>query len=231
MSTHKNILIIGTSHIAKTSVEQVKKNFLSFKPDIICVELDSGRLQALLSKEKSKITLSAIKHIGVTGYLFALLAQFVQKKLGNVVGVSPGSEMKMALKLAKINHVRVALIDQDITITLRRLSKYFTFKEKLRIAQDIVLGPFSKKRRELVGMNFDLSKVPEKELIKKLILMMKNRYPNLHNVLIHERNIVMAKRIRRLSDDNPDKNIMVVIGAGHEEEMLKMIKKEEKTKR
>ena len=41
----------------------------------------------------------------------------------------PGSEMKEAVRLAQINQVPLGLIDQDITITLRRFSKYFTFKD------------------------------------------------------------------------------------------------------
>lgn len=220
-----NILIVGTSHIAKTSVQEVKKSFLEFKPDVICIELDKNRIQSILSKEEKKgIPISAIKHIGVTGYLFALLAQYVQKKLGDSVGVMPGAEMKIAIHLAQTNQIPLALIDQDISITLSRLSKYFTYKEKFRMVSDMFLSAFSSKHRQFVGIDFDLDKVPKDEIIEKMIGYVEKRYPNIYKVLIHERNIVMVRRIRKIMLESPDKRIMVVVGAGHKKEMLEMLK-------
>ncbi|PLW80771.1 hypothetical protein C0585_00860 [Candidatus Woesearchaeota archaeon] len=220
-----NILIVGTSHIAKTSIKEVKQSFLDFKPDIIAVELDRNRIQSLFQKQKGGVPISAIKQIGITGYVFVSIAGFVQRKLGNMVGVMPGSEMKEAVRLANINKVPLALIDQDIQVTLARFSKQFTFKEKMRLLGDIFLSPFSKKRRLNLGMNFDLNKVPEEEIIEKMIGLVKKRYPSLYNVLIHERNLVMAKRLKMMSLKEPHKKIMAVVGAGHKKEMIRIINK------
>ena len=63
-----------------------------------------------------------------------------------------------------------------------------------------------------------------KKLIKKLVDKVKKRYPNIYKVLIEERNIVMANNLRNIISRNKDKKILAIIGAGHEEEILEMIK-------
>jgi pheromone shutdown protein TraB len=137
----------------------------------------------------------------------------------------PGSEMKLAYKLAKKNNCRVELIDQDILITLRKFSKAFTWREKLRIVADIFNGIFFGKR-ELKEMGFDgdLSKVPEREVIKKMIQRVKKRYPGIYKVLVEDRNYFMANNLQRLLTLNPDKKILAIVGAGHEEEIIRLLK-------
>jgi pheromone shutdown-related protein TraB len=220
-NTYKNVKLIGTSHIAKGSIDLIAKTFSEYSPDIVCVELDRGRLHALLTDEKPDRSLRGIRTYGLQGYLFALIGGFIQGKLGNVVGVKPGSDMLAAVNLARREHKQLELIDQDIAVTLKRFSKSFTWREKFRIVADIVKAPFSKR------MKIDLNNVPEHELVSKLILQVKDRYPSIYKVLIEERNYVMAKNIYNIMSKNPEKNILVIIGAGHEREMLKLIKQED----
>jgi pheromone shutdown-related protein TraB len=219
---YKNLLIIGTSHIARQSVKEINDKFSEIMPDIVCVELDSRRLHALLTDAKPNYSLSGIKQYGLQGYLFAVIAGVLQKKLGNIVGIKPGSDMLAAVSLARQNNRQLMLIDQDITITLRRFSKEFTFKEKMRLLWDIMRSPFSKQK-----IKINLNEVPKDKLIQEMMKQLKDRYPSLYNVLIHERNIVMAKNLVKIMEKNPEKKILTVIGAGHEKEMLELIKKEE----
>lgn len=218
---YKNIFIIGTSHIARQSIKDINNRFSELNPDIICVELDHKRLHALLTNAEPDYSLAGIRKYGLQGYLFAVIGGFIQKKLGNVVGIKPGSDMLTAVNLARDNKKQLMLIDQDIEITLRRFSKEFTFKEKMRFVWDIIRSPFAKK------MKINLNEVPAEKLIEQMIGQLRDRYPSLYNVLIHERNIVMAKNIYHIMDKNPDKKIMIIIGAGHEKDLLKLVKKEE----
>ncbi len=114
----KNLTIIGTSHIAKQSIKEVQIVILKEEPDIVALELDKRRLTALLSEKKSKITIKDIKHVGLKGWIFSIIGAWVEKKLGDQVGVSPGSDMVAAFKAARKAKAKVALIDQDIEITL-----------------------------------------------------------------------------------------------------------------
>ena len=213
--------IIGTSHIARQSINDINRNFSEFDPDIVCVELDHKRLHALLTNAKPDYSLAGIKRYGLQGYLFAVIAGILQKKLGNVVGIKPGADMLTAINLARDNTKQLMLIDQDIEVTLKKFSKEFTFKEKIRLLWDIIKSPFSKK------MKINLNEVPKEKLIHELMKQLKDSYPSLYNVLITERNAVMAKNIYKIMEKNPEKKVMVIIGAGHEAEMFQLIKKEE----
>ena len=149
---YKNLVILGTSHIAKQSLDEVKKYIEEEKPDVIAIELDSKRLPALMSKAPRKIQLRAIRQIGLKGFVFSLIGAWAEKKLGEYVGVTPGSEMKQAVRLAKKNNMKVALIDQDIEITLRRLSKSLTWKEKWNFHVDVFKAIVLRKKE----VEFDL---------------------------------------------------------------------------
>ena len=62
--------------------------------------------------------------------------------------------------------------------------------------------------------------------IKKLINKVKKRYPNIYNVLVKERNEVMAKKLARLMKDKPDDKLLAIVGAGHEEEIIDLIERD-----
>jgi len=218
---YKNLTIIGTSHIAKQSLEDVEKAIVDGKPDIVALELDKRRLYSLFNKNQNKIRIYDIKRIGVKGFIFSLIGAWVEKKLGKLVGVSPGSEMKKAATLAKKHKMKIALIDQDIEITLKRFSKSLTWKEKRNFFVDIIQGFFSRKK----VIEFDLTKVPSKKIIKKLVGKVKERYPNIYKVLIEERNEVMARNLKEILEQNQDKKILAIVGAGHEDDILKLIEK------
>lgn len=212
------IYVVGTSHIAEASAKHIRESAEKIQPDIIAIELDKNRLHALKEKAAGKkderLPLSMIKQIGVTGYTFAVLGRALQKKLGGMVKVEPGIDMLEGVKISEEKNLKLALVDQDIQITLKRLSQEFTFKEKIRILWDVISAPFSKKKYA-----FDMSKVPDDKMIEFLLGLMKKRYPNLHKVLVEERNVVMARNLDSLVRKNPGKKILLIIGAGHEDDL------------
>ena len=214
-----NIIFIGTSHISPDSIKNVRETIIKKRPDIVAIELDRKRLRALLSEKKRGLSAADIKRIGLKGWLFALLGQWIQKKLGQKIGVMPGSEMLAAYKTARQNHIQVALIDQDIKKTLRNFSKSLTWREKWNFFADFFKGIFSKKK-----IKIDLRKVPEEKLIEKLIAELKIRYPNVYKVLIEDRNKVLAKNLCKLIRKFPDQTIVAVLGAGHVKEVKKLVK-------
>jgi len=218
---YHNLTIVGTSHIAKESLDEVR-HAVAKHPDLIALELDKERLFALLGKVKrEKLKLKHIKKIGFKGFLFSLLGEYAENKLGEQVGVKPGDEMKLAAQLAAQLQIPVVLIDQQITTTMRRFSEVLTWKEKWNFLVDVIKAIFTRK-----PMPFDLSKVPSKRVVQKLTKEVKQRYPNVYKVLVEERNEVMAKRLAKLIRDDPVRSILAIVGAGHEEELIELIKKE-----
>ncbi len=226
-----NLTIIGTSHIAKQSVNEIKRYIIDNNPNIVAVELDRNRLSALLQKKKQQhISFKQIRHIGFKGFMFAVIGGWIQKKMGKIVQIQPGEDMLTAVKMAKEHNAKIALIDQNISITLQKLSKAFTIKEMWKLFVDMLKGVFFKKREmKKYGMEkLDLTKVPGKKVIKQIMRVLKKRYPNIHRVLVHERNVIMARNLSKIMQQNPDKHILAVVGAGHEDEMFKMIQENNK---
>ena len=219
MIQYKNLVLIGTSHISPESVKEVKKIIDEIKPTYVAVELDKGRLLGLMGK-KEKLKIKDMFKLGIKETLFIMFGSWLEKKLGKMVRTKPGDEMKVAVREAAKIKAKILLIDQEINITVKRLFKYLTFKEKIRFVGDIVKGllGFGEK------MSIDLRKVPESELIEKLILQVKERYPNIYKVLITERNEIMAKRLIKFMEKNPSEKIVAVVGAGHESGMSEIIK-------
>src|SRR3989344_74424 len=141
------ISIIGTSHIARESVEEIKQYSESKKPEIVAVELDAQRAEGLLRHQKTSVSIKDITKIGVKGFVFVKVGQFVQGKLGQLVGSDPGSEMRTAILEAKKRQLIVAFIDQPIQKTLQAFSKSLSWKERIQFAGDIVKGIFSGKKQ------------------------------------------------------------------------------------
>ncbi len=210
MERFGNITLIGTSHIAKESIEKVNNSITEIKPEIVALELDPGRAYALQHKFKRAKNISLLKTLGLSGFLFYIFGEITQKKLGKIVNLKPGSEMLAAMKTAEKTGCKIALIDRDIQITLRRFSKHFRKKEILKLLLDLVKGIFKKNKFKI-----DLSKVPSDKVIDYAMKQVKKNYPSLYKVLVEERDVYMAKQLIRITQLNPDKKIVAVVGAGH----------------
>ncbi|MDO8642906.1 MAG: TraB/GumN family protein [Candidatus Woesearchaeota archaeon] len=223
----KHVILLGTSHIAEESVRAIESAIEKHLPDIVAVELDAGRLEALTHKQRRASFFQLVPRVGVTGAVFALIGAYMQKRLGAQVGVLPGADMLAAVRAAQKRKLQVFLIDQNIEVTLARFSQQFTLREKMRLLGDILMALFFPQRqmKKYGVFTLDLSRVPSTKLIARLIREIKKRYPSLYRVLIQERNEYMAYQLVRLLHLHPDKKILAVVGAGHEEGMRALLQK------
>ncbi len=234
-----NLTVIGTSHIAKDSVNRVKEAILAEKPGIVAVELDHARLHVLLSGQKPRFSLSMIKVMGLTGTIFFLIGSFLQKRLGKLIGTVPGEEMRAAVELARQNGTRVALIDQPFNITMGRISG-INLMEKLKLVRDILfgmagfeketqivqgtIGPIRKKANWEMHMELDLTKVPPESFVRMAMKKVKGRYPQLYKALVTDRDNYMAKMLATIMRTEPQSMIVAVVGAGHEKEIIRLVR-------
>lgn len=220
MHIYKNLFVIGSSHISEQSIIQVKEGFKEISPDFVAIELDERRAASLFERKKPNKFL-LLKMLGLPGFVFYIIGELIQKNLGKIVKIEPGSEMKTAILQAKENNKGVVFIDRDIQITLTRFSKYFKKRELIKMVFDIFFGKKEK-------MNFDLRKVPSPEFIDMALKEVKTRYPSIYRILIEERDVYMSQRLYALSKTFPDKKILVVVGAGHIKGILENLEKLEK---
>ncbi len=223
------LTILGTSHVSEESVSSVSKSIKEGSFDIVCVELDKQRLHAL-SKNIQHTTgirsIGMIKDIGITGFIFALIASVAQKRIGKKLKTQPGSDMMAAVRSAAEKNIPVALIDQDVRVTLKKLSKEVRFREKIRLAWDLL--------RSMVGMrtalndidkSFDLKRTPPDEIVEKILRKTKDRYGGLYKVLVEDRNKIMSKRILGVLKKDEGWHVVAVIGAGHKEGMIEELER------
>lgn len=224
-NSEARITILGTSHIAQQSIQDIQQQLHAINPDIIAVELDRQRLHGLLSNQKPSLDIRILPQVGVKGYLFAVIGAFLQKKLGGLVDVSPGADMKFASQQAMQAKKTLVLIDQPIIVTLKRFSQTFTWKERGRLFWDLLTG-WRKKQRVVIP----LTTVPGQDLVTMLLKQVKGRYPSLYNVFVHERDVYMAKQLVAVRKKFPEHSVFAVVGEGHmqglTQELEKLIKQE-----
>ena len=99
----KRIVLIGTAHVSKESVEEVEREIRDEKPDCVAIELDQQRFESLNDSEGYK-NVDVVK-ILKQGKGFLMLANLVlasfQKRMGDNAGVKPGDEMRAGINVAK----------------------------------------------------------------------------------------------------------------------------------
>ena len=118
----REIILVGTAHVSKESVELVKRVIASEMPDCVCVELDPKRYKALSGRKRweSLDLKEIIRKKQLSTLLVNLVLSSYQKKLGMQLGVVPGSELLEATREAEKNAIPVSLCDRDVRVTLRR---------------------------------------------------------------------------------------------------------------
>ena len=215
-----NIILIGTAHVSKKSVVEVRNAIEKYKPEIVAIELCDKRYQAITKKnqwEKMNI-MEVIK----TGKGFLLLVQtflaMIQRKLGKEFGVEPGSEMLMAISEAKKYQLKIALVDRDITITFKRAWRLMTVREKLRIfwysmkaligydrieeeleeeleKKEKEMGKDKEKNKEKDSKEAALDRLMQEDVISALMEELRTVVPNATKALIDERDQYISKKI------------------------------------
>ncbi len=208
--------LVGTSHVATQSAKLVKQAFEEFQPNVVAIELDRNRLQALLEeratkgKRKRSSFFALSRVVGVKAALFALIAGMLQRKLATKMDLVPGAEMLVGHDEARRRRLPLLLADQDLRITLHRLNNAMGWPEFKQFLKDFWCSIF---KRETV--QFDLRDVPDDKVVEQLLTMVRQRYPRPYKVLVSERNAHMARVLLAHHRVAPDDKILVVIGAGH----------------
>ncbi len=203
------IILVGTAHVSDKSVAEVNEVIDKERPDIVAVELDKGRYQALKGEEEVKEV--NIKELlsGGKFYYFLLhwLLAYVQKKIGSDTGVKPGAEMLSAIEKAEKTGARIALIDRDIQVTLGRFWNKMSFFEKLKLFISLIGAMFGFGTKEI-----DIDSVTNEDVVTQLVSELRKMAPSAASVLLDERDAFMAKNLLEISKDG---TVVAVVGAGH----------------
>ena len=130
--------------------------------------------------------------------------------------------MMKAVEIAKKNDIKIALIDQDIGTTLNGI-KNIPRGEKFKLIWYLIKAPILIK---VPGLNkekatINLSETLSEEIIQLAIKLLETEFPTLYKVLLENRNIFMAEKIKELQKHF--EKIVVVVGAGHKKGLESLI--------
>lgn len=202
------IRIIGTAHVSKESVREVREAIAAFSPDVVAVELDAGRYAGLKKQAQEASVESVLEAKTFTQLLVQWILAYLQRKIGLDVGVEPGAEMKAAVEDAEARGIHVALIDRDIRITLRRFWQSLSLFEKIRMFYALAVSAINIDDEEI-----DVEELKKQDVIALAMEEFRTFSPNGARALIDERDAYLAHQINRLALSHD--RILVVIGAGH----------------
>ena len=142
----RQIYLVGTAHVSKESVEDVRKTVALVEPDTICVELCESRHKTLTQKDvwRKMDIFKVIQEKKATLLLAQLIMSSFYRRLGAKLGVQPGAEMLEGVALATDTDARLVLADRDIQITLKRVWGYLGFWTKMKLLNHLLVGIFTR---------------------------------------------------------------------------------------
>jgi pheromone shutdown-related protein TraB len=207
-----NIILIGTAHISEESVNEVRQAIATYKPDIVAVELCQRRYDTITKKDKWENTpvTALIKSNNAYFMLAQTFLSSIQRRLGEEYGVEPGSEMIAAMQEAEKHNIKVALVDRDITVTLKRAWQKMGVREKFRVIWEFLKAMLGYDEGELEDL--DLKELMKQDVISQMMEEFSKIAPSAAMVLISERDQYIAQKI---FEESHKGTVVAVVGAGH----------------
>lgn len=205
----KEIVLIPTAHVSTESVKLVKETIEEFNPDSICVELDKDRYNNITNPKAWKNTniIDVIKDKKVTLLIVNLVLSAYQANIAKKLKTKPGAEMMQGIKSANELNKNLVLADRNIKTTFIRIWRKMKFKEKCRFIFSMI---FAKDESEDISEE-DLEELIKKENLENVVIDMGKEYPQIAQVLLHERDKYLAYKIKNAKG----KKILAILGAAH----------------
>ncbi len=150
---------------------------------------------------------SIIKQKQLSTLIINLVLSSYQKKLGEKLGVTPGTELLEAVQTAKEKNIPVELCDREVRITLRRAWHSMSFWQKLKFLFGGLAGIFEK--QELTEEK--LAELRSKDVLSEMMDELGKAMPVLKEVIIDERDQYIAQKMK----ESKGEKIVSIVGAGH----------------
>jgi pheromone shutdown-related protein TraB len=205
----KTYYIIGTAHISRKSVEEVRDVIEQVRPDTVCVELCETRYNAMINEDHwKKLNIIQVIRQGKALMLLANLAlSSFQRKMGEQMGVKPGAELKEGVDAANDVGAKLVLADREIQITLKRTWRNLSFWKKFLVISGLLESViFSEKMSEE-----DLEKMKERDQLSDMMEEFAKAMPSVKEPLIDERDQFLMSKVEEAEGEK----VVAVVGAGH----------------
>ncbi|AFA48154.1 TraB/GumN family protein [Acetobacterium woodii] len=205
----KEIILIGTAHVSKNSVDEVHETIKAEQPDSICIELDQQRYEAINQKEKwSNTDIVQIIKSKRAGFMFVnILLSNYQRKLAEQFGIESGQEMMEGMACAKEYGAELVLADRSIQITFNRIWRGCSLWEKIKVLFSIILSVVDDE--EITEE--DLESLKSDDMLTAALSEMGSAFKGVKKYLVDERDQYLAYKIKNA----PGEKVVAVLGAAH----------------
>ncbi|MCL4265262.1 MAG: TraB/GumN family protein [Anaerolineae bacterium] len=205
----RTFIIVGTAHISQESTDLVRQVIERERPDVVCVELDEQRYQTLANQRKweSLDLRQVIRQKQLMTLIINLMLSSYQKRLGQKLGVAPGTELLEATKVAQEMGIPVELVDRDVRITLRRAWNSMSLWEKSKLLSAGLAGMME--GQEITEEQ--LAELRQTDVLTELMQELGRFMPKLKTVLIDERDTYITQKTLAAQGQK----VVAVVGAGH----------------
>lgn len=216
----KDIYLVGTAHLSRESVEDVRTTVEQVHPSAICIELCQARYQAMTQADNwSKMDIFKVVHQKKSTFLLAqLIMTSFYRRLGEKLDIQPGAEMLEGIDLAEKTGAELVLADRNIEITLKRIWGYLRFWDKFKLFMQVTLGLFG-------GEEIDSSMIEDlkkQDQLEAVMAEFAGKFPEIKRRLIDERDTYLSQEIRKA----PGNTVVAVVGAGHVPGIVQQIQTE-----
>ncbi|GGA75338.1 pheromone shutdown protein [Arenimonas soli] len=204
--------LLGTAHVSQASIDAVEAALASGRYDTIAVELDAQRHRALTDPDAlSRLDLFQILREGKTGLVAANLALAAyQRRLAEQLKVEPGAELKAAAVGAQARGLRLALVDRDVGITLRRAFGALGFWGRTKLIAGLGASLLADESVE----EEEIERLKKGDFLEASFGEFAAGSPPLYRAIIAERDQYMANRLRQVGAEG-GREVLAVVGAGH----------------
>ncbi len=216
----KTIILVGTVHVSRESADLVRAVIEEIHPDAVCVELDARRHEALSRRRhwESFNLKDVIRKKQLSTLLANLLLASWQKRLGDRLGILPGTEMLEAVNVSNAFGIPIVLCDRDVRVTMRRAWRSTPFWQKSLLASSLLLSVFD----TTPATEESLRDLKKQDVLSEMIRELGETVPTLKAVLIDERDRYLAEKTLQANGGT----IVSVVGAGHVEGMKTVLQSE-----
>lgn len=205
----KDVFLVGTAHVSKESVEDVRKTIESIRPDSVCVELCQARFKTMVEKAAwEKMNIFRVIREKKAVFLFAqLMLSSFYHRLGDKLGVEPGAEMLEGIKVAAEIDAELMLADRDIEITLKRVWGSLSFWYKMKMMFHFLCTLLDNEKID----EETIEKMKNSDQLESMMESFAESYPQVKEKLLDERDVYLSQKIKKASGNT----VVAVVGAGH----------------
>lgn len=219
-----SVTLLGTAHISKASVDKVQELLASRQYDAVAVEICESRY-------KNIITPNALSEMDISevirkGQAFRMVAMLIlggyQQRLAERLGVEPGAEIKAGVHFANEHQLPLALIDREISLTLRRLYSGMSWWRKILMFNTLLGSLFYTEQIT----EQDIEKLKQGRMLEETFEQLPLPATQIKEVVVSERDHYMAAKISEfIAQKDSITSLLVIVGAGHLAGIVDALKK------